>query len=62
MNEVEYTIQAARQLANATGDRVAIYLTLESHLAYEMVNKLDQYERVLEVVSPEPDDLGEFLL
>lgn len=60
--EVEYIIQGARQLANSTGDRVAVYLTLDSELVYGLVSKLDEYERVLEVISPEPDDLGEFLL
>ena len=62
VEEIKWMLQAAQQLADSTDQRTAIYIGIEGHLNYGILSKLEQYERVIEVVSPQSSEVWDLVL
>ena len=59
VNDIKLMLESAQQLADSTDERVALYLTTTGSINYERLSCLEEYERILEVVSPqEPEIMG----
>ena len=63
MTDVKSVVEAAQQLADATDQRVAIYQEKKNgELEYEVLGAVEDFYRILEVLSPRPADIDHLFL